>query len=167
MQVAQASGGNVIVIGTSQDKERLKLASELGAYTTIVIDEEDAGQKISEITSNIGVDVAFECAGVAPSANNCLQLLKKTGLYVQVGLYGKKIDFDMDLALTKEIEITNGYASEPTSWERALRLLALKQVNVAPLISTKWALKDWKKAIDMVDNKEAFKVLFDPNEIDA
>ncbi|KMY42687.1 zinc-dependent alcohol dehydrogenase [Peribacillus loiseleuriae] len=168
MQVAKANGGNVIVIGTSQDKERLKLASELGAFATIVIDEEDVHEKISKLTSNLGVDVAFECAGVGPSAYNCLKLLKKTGLYVQVGLYGKKVEFDMDLALTKEINITNGFASEPTSWERALRLLEMKQVNVAPLISTKLPLDDWKKAIEMVDNKDAFKVLFVPNgEIDA
>ncbi|MFJ5624755.1 zinc-binding dehydrogenase [Peribacillus loiseleuriae] len=168
MQVAKANGGNVIVIGTSQDKERLKLAAELGAFATIVIDEEDVHEKIAELTSNLGVDVAFECAGVGPSANNCLKLLKKTGLYVQVGLYGKKVEFDMDLALTKEINITNGFASEPTSWERALRLLEMKQVNVASLISTKLPLDDWQKAIEMVNNKDAFKVLFVPNgEIDA
>ncbi|MDR7079545.1 L-iditol 2-dehydrogenase [Neobacillus niacini] len=163
MQVATASGGNVIVIGTSQDKERLNLATELGAFATIVIDEEDVQKRISEITRNVGVDVAFECAGVGPSANNCLKLLKKTGLFVQVGLYGKKVEIDMDLALTKEINITNGFASEPTSWERALRLLEMKQVNVAPLISTKLPLHEWENAIGMVDNKEAFKVLFVPN----
>jgi L-iditol 2-dehydrogenase len=163
MQVAKANGGNVIVIGTSKDKERLKLAAELGAFATIVADEEDAQKRISEITSNLGVDVAFECAGAAPSANNCLNLLKKTGLFVQVGLYGKKVEFDLDLALTKEINITNGFASEPTSWERALRLLEMKQVNVAPLISKKLPLDEWKRAIEMVGNKESFKVLFVPN----
>lgn len=163
MQVAAASGGNVIVIGTSQDKARLNLASELGAFATIIIDEEDVQNRISEITRNAGVDVAFECAGVGPSANNCLKLLKKTGLFVQVGLYGKKVEFDMDLALTKEINITNGFASEPTSWERALRLLEMKKVNVAPLISTKLPLYEWENAIELVDNKEAFKVLFVPN----
>lgn len=163
MQVAKANGGNVIVIGTSQDQARLDLARELGAFATIVIDEEDVQKRISEITGNIGVDVAFECAGAAPSANNCLKLLKKTGLYVQVGLFGKMVEFDMDLALTKEINMTNGFASEPTSWERALRLLEMKQVNVAPLISTKLPLSEWKKAIEMVNHKEAFKVLFVPN----
>ncbi|MBS4208869.1 zinc-binding dehydrogenase [Bacillus sp. FJAT-50079] len=163
MQVAKANGGNVIVIGTSADRERLHLAAELGAFTTIVIDEEDVEQKITEITGGSGVDVAFECAGVEASAHNCLKLLKKTGLYIQVGLYGKNIMFDMDLALTKEINITNGFASEPTSWERALRLLENKQVNVAPLISTKFTLDQWQEAIDMVDNKQAYKVLFIPN----
>ncbi|MEW9674091.1 zinc-binding dehydrogenase [Ammoniphilus sp. 3BR4] len=163
MQVANANGGKVIVIGTSHDKERLQLAMELGAHATIVVDEEDLELRTAELTRNTGVDVAFECAGVGASAHNCLKVLKKTGLYVQVGLYGKKIEFDMDLALTKEINITNGYASEPTSWERALRLLENKQVNVAPLISTKLPLDEWRKAVRMVETKEAYKVLFTPN----
>ncbi|OCA88018.1 hypothetical protein A8F94_09335 [Bacillus sp. FJAT-27225] len=163
MQLAKASGGNVIVTGTSHDKERLKLASELGAIATIMVDKEDVHEKVAALTGEMGVDVAFECAGAAASANSCLHLLKKTGLYVQVGLYGKKIEFDLDLALTKEINMTNGFASEPTSWERALRMLENKQVNVAPLISMKWPLDEWRRAIESVENKEGFKVLFVPN----
>jgi len=163
LQVAKASGGNVVVVGTSKDQARLALAKELGARETVAIDTDGAEKRIWELTENQGFDVAFECSGVAASADQCLRLLKKTGLYVQVGLFGKKIEFDFDLALMKEIRITNGFASEPTSWERALKLLENGQLNVKPLISTKLPLKEWKRAFAMVENKEAFKVLLDPS----
>ncbi|WP_209123405.1 zinc-binding dehydrogenase [Alkalihalobacillus sp. BA299] len=162
MQVAKASGGKCIVIGTSHDRSRLKLAKELGAFETIIADEEDVTARVREITNGSGFDVAFECAGVEQSARNCLQLLKKTGLYVQVGLYGKDITFDMDLALTKEVNITNGFASERTSWVRALKLLEQKQIQVEPLISMKMPLHKWEEAVDMVRNKSAYKILLDP-----
>jgi L-iditol 2-dehydrogenase len=162
MQVAIASGGRVVVAGTSVDKERLQLAAELGATATIVVNEEDSQIKTSEITNGCGFDVAFECAGAAPSANTCLQLLKKTGLYVQVGLFGQKIEFDFDLALKKEIPMTNSFASERTSWERALRLLSFKQVNVNPLISAKLPLEEWKRGFEMAINKEGYKILLRP-----
>jgi len=163
MQVAMASGGKVVVTGTSIDKERLALAKKLGAYDTIVVDQEDTYKRAEEITDGWGFDVAFECAGAAPSANTCLKLLKKTGLYVQVGLYGKSIQFDHDLALKKEINMTNSYASERTSWERALRLLKFKQVNVAPLSSVKLPIEEWQKGFDMAINKEGYKILLMPN----
>lgn len=161
LQVAQASGGNVVVVGTTQDKSRLKLALELGAKDTIVVDDEKDREKLESVMGTY--DVAFECSGAAPSADNCLHLLKKTGLYVQVGLYGKKIEFDHDLALMKEINITNSYASEPTSWVRALQLLEAGQVNVRPLISNKLPLEEWKKGFEIVMNKEGYKVLLDPH----
>ena len=162
MQTAIASGGRVVVTGTSVDKERLQLATELGATATIVVNEEDTQAKTFEITNGCGFDVAFECAGVAPSADTCLKLLKKTGLYVQVGLFGKKIEFDFDLALNKEVRMTNSFASERTSWERALRLLSSKQVDVKPLISAKLPLEDWKKGFEMAINKEGYKILLQP-----
>lgn len=162
-QVAAASGGKVVVTGTSVDKERLKLASSLGAIKTIIVDEEDVHQCVDEVTNGCGFDVAFECAGASRSADMCLQLLKKTGLYGQVGLFGKKIEFDLDLALKKEISITNSYASERTSWEKTLRMLNYKQVNVKPLISGKFLLEDWEKAFDMAINKKGYKILFAPN----
>ncbi|WP_068673473.1 zinc-binding dehydrogenase [Oceanobacillus sp. Castelsardo] len=161
-QVVQASGGNVTVVGTSQDRARLELAKELGAMDIIVVDDEREQEKLQSIMGTF--DVAFECSGVAPSADNCLHLLKKTGLYVQVGLFGKKILFDHDLALMKEINITNSYASEPTSWVRALQLLESEKVNVKPLISNKLPLEEWEKGFDIVMNKGGFKVLLEPNE---
>jgi L-iditol 2-dehydrogenase len=162
MQLAMASGGKVVVTGTSVDKDRLQLASELGAFAVIDVEAEDVYHKTAMITDGLGFDVAFECAGAAPSADTCLKLLKKTGLYVQVGLFGKKISFDMDLALKKEIVMTNSYASERTSWVRALRLLELRQVNVNPLISAKLPLAEWQRGFEMAINKEGYKILLQP-----
>jgi len=92
-------------------------------------------------------------------------MLKKTGLYSQVGLYGKKVVFDFDLALKKEISITNSFATARTSWEKALRLLQHKQVDMQPLISAKLPLKDWERGFAMAMNKEGYKILLCPGEV--
>jgi L-iditol 2-dehydrogenase len=164
MQVAAASGAKVVMAGTSTDMERLKLAASLGASETIIVDKEDVLKRAEEITEGQGFDVAFECSGAAPSADTCLKVLKKTGYYGQVGLFGKKVEFDHDLALMKEINITNSYASERTSWEIALRLLKFKLVNITPLLGPFIPLEDWKKAFDMAINKEGYKIMLKPNK---
>jgi threonine dehydrogenase-like Zn-dependent dehydrogenase len=69
MQLAIASGGKVVVTGTAVDKERLKLAAEFGAHAVINVTEADAAAKAAAITREAGFDVAFECAGAAPSAD--------------------------------------------------------------------------------------------------
>ena len=86
LQVAAASGAKVVVAGTSGDKERLELALKLGALDILVVSQDDFSAKTNEITKGNGFDAAFECSGAEPSADTCLKLLKKTGLYVQVGL---------------------------------------------------------------------------------
>ena len=164
LQVAIASGAKVVVTGTDLDEKRLATAKQLGAAETINVEREDVVKRTDEITDGCGFDVAFECAGVAPSADTCLKVLKKTGIFSQVALFGKKIAYDFDLALTKEVRITNSYASERTSWERALRLLASKKIDVKPLISGKFPLKQWEKAFEMAINKEGYKILLMPNQ---
>jgi L-iditol 2-dehydrogenase len=164
LQVAKANGGNVVVVGTSRDEERLNLALELGAMAVVNMEEKDAEKRLMELTKHRGFDVAIECAGVALSLNNCIQLLRKQGLLIQMGLFGKKIEFDSDLALMKELNYTNGFATEPTSWEIALRLLEYKHVDVSPLISNKLSINEWQNALELAEKKVGYKTLLLPNE---
>lgn len=163
LQVAKANGGNCVVIGTSKDKERLQLAKELGAIAVINIEEADAKSQLKELTRGRGFDVAIECAGVNASLNICIEQLRKQGHLIQMGLFGKKVEFDADLVLMKELHYTNGFATEPTSWEIALRLLEYKQVDIKPLISHKIPLEEWEEAIRLAEQKEGLKVLLVPN----
>jgi L-iditol 2-dehydrogenase len=160
VQLAKLQGAYVIAAGTPQDEHRLKLAQQLGA-DLIVSDPKELPGTIAN-TNPHGVDVAFECAGVAASAKTCLESLRKQGLYSQVGVFGKEIPMDMDKFLFKEIQITNNYASERSSWEIALRLLKNKQVQFTPLISKKVPLKDWEEGFHFAEQKKGFKVLMIP-----
>ncbi len=166
MQVAIACGASVTVGGTSFDRERLKLAKQCGALEVIVVDEENPAERAIQITSGYGFDAAFECAGAAASADTCLKVLKKTGLFGQLGLYGTVPGFDMDLALMKEINITNSYASEPTSWETALELMKNGKVDLKPLIGKKYPIGQWCEAFDAVIRKEGYKTLIIPERND-
>lgn len=162
MQVANASGGICVIGGTRVDASRLEMARGLGAVETLMADGDDFAERCRQITEGRGFDVAIECAGAARSADTCLRVLKKTGRYIQIGLYGQSIPFDHDLALKKEITITNGFTSTKTSWQRALRLIQYGRVNVKPLISAILPLDDWEKGFAMAANKEGCKILLKP-----
>lgn len=163
LQLAKAAGARVVVLGTTLDKDRMAIAQKMGALTTVFVDREDVYARTQEITDGKGFDIAYECAGVAASADTCLRVLKKAGDFVQIALYGKAIPFDHDFALTREINIRNGMAHSLNTWDIALRLLQFHQVDVNSLITGKFALEDWEKAFDMAINKKGLKVLFLPN----
>lgn len=65
-QVLKSVEAKVIVVGITQDAERLKTAKELGA--DIVIDSltEDAVEIINTFTNGKMADYCFECSGAAP-----------------------------------------------------------------------------------------------------
>lgn len=163
LQISIAQGAKVVVVGTSRDQERFKLAKEFGAYETLNIEEPGAFEKLQNISKPDGFDVAIECAGHELSLSNCLTLLKKQGELIQVGLFGKPIQFDSDLFLMKEIKYVNGFASNPTSWDIALKLMKENKVALKSLISYKYSLEDWEEAINSVQEGKGFKTLFVPN----
>ncbi|HWQ80348.1 MAG TPA: zinc-binding dehydrogenase [Anaerovoracaceae bacterium] len=162
MQLVHQCGAKVMMTGTSVDADRLRVASETGADRVVNISAQDPEKEMNEFTKGEGFDVAFECAGAAASADLCLRLLRKSGQYSQVGLFGKPVVFDHDLALKKEIHIVNSFASERTSWETALRLLEWGKINTDVLISHKYKFEDFEDAFAAALNKEGFKILLTP-----
>ena len=162
--VAHANGGIVIMTGLQSDTERLAIAKELGGvYETVNVDQDGALEKILELTNGMGPHVAYECAGAASSADFCLHALRKTGTYAQVAIPGKPIQMDMDLALYKEIALTNSYASERTSWLTALSLLKHHLIHIEPLISAVFPLERWDEGFQQTIDKKGFKVLLMPH----
>ena len=75
-----------------------------------------------------------------------LELIRKGGRYVQVGIFGKPVEADLDLILYKELSYSSGFASTPTSWNRALALLDSGDVRLDPLVSEVVPIADWERA---------------------
>ena len=166
-QVAHANGGIVMMTGLAQDSQRFAMAEKLGGVAHFIrVDQEGALERILALTDGLGPQVAYECAGVASSADFCLKALRKTGTYAQVAIPGKPVPVDMDLALYKEIVMTNSYASERTSWLTALSLLKNHLVNIAPLATSILPLDQWEEGFRRAIAKEGFKVLLMPHPED-
>jgi L-iditol 2-dehydrogenase len=151
-QVARASGGNVTVLGLERDRARLDLASSLGLGTAV-----------------IGVDdhptpsVVCECSGAAAAAEYGLQQIGKGGKYVQVGIFGKPVTVPFDQILYKELTVTSGNASTPSSWKRAMALLESGQVVLDPLVTEVVPLSDWERVFSMVRAGEGVKYVLAPD----
>ena len=134
-QVARASGGDVHVRGTPRDATRLAAAEALG-FATSTTDDAAPGD----------FDVVVECSGHEAGMAFALESAARGGRYVQIGLAGKPVLLPFDLVCFKELSVTSGFASTPTSWTRALDVLESRQVELEPLLSHAIPLDEWERA---------------------
>ncbi|MEZ4659172.1 MAG: zinc-binding dehydrogenase [Caldilineaceae bacterium] len=162
MQVVKAAGATVLLVGTNADAARMEVGQQLGADAILNVQVEDVEAAIRERTDGLGADVVFECSGAAASARNCLQWVRRRGRYVQVGLFSKAVEWDQNQICYKEVQMSGSFATIPSSWRKALRLLENGQVQTAPLITHTWALADWQAAFDTFERRDGLKNVFLP-----
>ncbi len=160
LQFAVACGGNVIVAGTKEDRDRLALAKELGACEVVYSDQPDAGRQIAALSAPFGPDVVLECSGAVPAIAMDLDVIRKGGRYVQVGLTGRPVTFDMNLITLKELTVQGTYAQKTQWWSRSLELMSQKKIKLEPLITDVFPLEKWEEAFDSYIRKDGIKYLF-------
>ncbi len=161
-QVARAEGGCVVILGTDRDKNRLKIAEELGFSQVMNIDREDPGEYIKELTDGFGADVVFEGAGVPKAAEMLLGMVRKLGKFTQIGLMGKPFKIDWEQIAYKEIQVTGMFSQNWRDWERALTLISQGQVNVEALVSSQVPITEWETCFRRLEAAEEVKVLLTP-----
>ena len=161
-QVVKQSGAVTLVLGTDHDVARLETAKELGVDYVVNVSKEDPKELVDGLTDGKGADVVLECAGVEASVGQCMKLVRRKGQYTQIGLAGKSVRFDIDQVVFKEVLMRGGFASIPSTWDRAIKLMELGKVKVKPLISHVLPITDWEHAFDLFHKKSGLKILLTP-----
>ncbi len=157
-QVARASGGHVLVVGTDRDEIRLAKARELGFDAALASE----GHVIDALGGALGADVSIECSGSGAGAGTCLEHSRRGGRYVQMGLAGQPVKVPMDEICYRELLVTSGFASTPRSWRRTLRMITSGMVQLAPLVSEVVPLDDWERVFADTRAGRGIKYVFDP-----
>jgi L-iditol 2-dehydrogenase len=150
-QVALVLGGRVHVRGTERDLERLALAAGLG-FATSVAGHDEAPE----------ADISIECSGSASGMATCLERTRRGGHYVQIGLAGKAVAVPLDEVSYRELTVTSGNASTPSSWRNALALLEARRIRLEPLVSEVVPLEDWARAVAAIRAGRGVKYVLDP-----
>lgn len=163
LQVVRAAGARTVILGTSKDEGRLALARQLGADFALNVDTIDPAPMVRDITpEGLGADVVYECTGAGPAAMQLLSLVRRRGRYVQLGLFGKPVAWDLDQIVYRELTCTGSNASVPTSWIRALQLMEAGAVRLKPLITGAFDITDWERAFAVFEEKTGVKTLLRP-----
>lgn len=163
-QIVKSYGGIVVMTGLTKDKERLDAAKEKFAIDYIVdVQTENTAELVKKLTDGYGADVCFDCTGAVPSMQLGMDLLRKQGQYVQVGLFAKNVvDVDFSKIIQKELYVTGTRSQNTHDWEPTLALMSKGAINAAKMITNELGINEWDKAYHLIKSGEAIKVIFKP-----
>ncbi|MHC4645121.1 MAG: galactitol-1-phosphate 5-dehydrogenase [Planctomycetota bacterium] len=127
-----AGCGKIIAVDLDQDK--LDLALNLGADISLKPNSTDVKQAILDVTENRGADIAFEAVGISTTVSTAIEALRKGGSLTLVGNLSPRVDFPLQLAVTRQISIYGSCASSG-EYPTCLDMIADGRINVDALIS--------------------------------
>ena len=154
-------GAYVILSGLPADREKFLLAKQYGA--DVCVESFDELKEAVYAKNPKGADITCDCTGVAPALENCMKVIRPMGTHLQIGLFGGKVPFRLDYMFDREVNYIPSNSSAVSSWRIALDLLGKGKVDLAPLISKRCSLDDWKEGVDTVLSKTAYKVILIPD----
>ena len=157
---AKAAGASEVYV-IAKHQGRGGLAAKMGATAVIYSNEGNPVKKLQEMTGGIGTDAAIECVGRPETPQLAVELTRRGGIAVIVGIFDKPgiIDFSTMTFTEKTMVGSSIYIHEGKT---AITLMADKRIDPSPLISSIVPLKDAaKKGFEaLINDKEAnIKVL--------
>jgi len=159
--LAHTGCGKLIVLDVAED--RLSIAASLGATHTINSGKEDALAVVKKLTNDRGADVSFEAVGMSVTVDLAVRCLRKGGAVTLVGNVAPKIEFPLQVAVTRELSIHGSCASRG-EYTACLDMLARGDLKAEPLISASAPLADGAQWFERLYRKEPglLKVVLKP-----
>jgi len=152
-QVALLKGCRVIAVDL--EDYRLEVSKRYGADVVVNTKREDIVKTVKKLTK-MGSDLVIEAAGTTSAVEQTPFLVRKVGKVALVGEFEGYLNLeDADEALFFTIYIS------PVEYPLAVELIAKKLVDVRGLITHRFKLVDFEKALQTIDNpsEKSLKVI--------
>jgi threonine dehydrogenase-like Zn-dependent dehydrogenase len=149
----QAGASLIVVTGTTRDAARLELAKKLGADHVIDVQQEDALERVMQITEGKGVDVVLDCtagAGTTPVLLGIDALKRRAGTLLVQGELAAFPDFPIKKLTEKAITIKSARGHSYRAVELAIAQLASKRFPLDLLTTHEYGLEEVDTAIRAV-----------------
>ncbi|MGS2741026.1 zinc-dependent alcohol dehydrogenase family protein [Sinomicrobium sp. M5D2P17] len=147
-----------VIIMIDVDENRLALAGELGATHTVNSAEENAEEAVKKIVGEEGVDVAIEAVGLPVTWDICQGIVKPGAHLANVGVHGKKVDFDIHKLWIKNLTITTGLVNTNTT-PMLLKAVSTNRFDLKKLITHHFRLNELEHAYQVFLNGAREKAL--------
>jgi alcohol dehydrogenase len=142
--------GKIIMIGI--EAYRLAVSKERGALT-IDPNQENAPQRVRELTGGYGADVVVECAGNPESFKIAFDSVRKGGSVSLMGMWGKPVEVPLNEMVMNNITIFTGLVHCDRLHE-TVQLIEAGRINTNFLITHRMKLDDILEAYRIFEHKE-------------
>ena len=152
---ARAAGAHqIIVTGLERDAERLSMASEMGATHTVVIDQENARDKVGDITAGRMADVVIDATS-GPNTEPvslAMDLACQGGTVVLAGMHGGEPVSNLvtDKIVSRTLNVHGVWGRHREAVFSALRLIESGQYPLEKLCTHEFPLDAVDEAMETV-----------------
>jgi len=156
---AKAYGANPVVLSDPVPSRRA-MAMALGADA--VLDPGTAVQDQVAALTGDGFDIVFEASGAVPALRQAFEVLRRGGQMVQIGVFSaEEISLPVNQLLIGEFQFLGSFRYGAV-FDEAIRLVASNRVDLRPLISRVFPLREANAALTLACAKnDAVKVQID------
>ncbi|KAM3073637.1 hypothetical protein ACMFMF_006840 [Clarireedia jacksonii] len=130
--------GQIIV--SEPTTSRQKFAKEFGADAILNPVTDDVEKKVMELTGGEGVDIVFDCAGVAVGLKAACTLIKPHGTVVNVAIWEKPVPFNPNWLVMREGKYISALGYVRRDFEETIQAIASGSMTPAAMITSKIAL---------------------------
>lgn len=153
--VSKAMGAKEVV-GINDEPYRRKIADKMGFDRVLEkLPEKEYGtfDVVLEMSGNrLGIDIALDAVSIG-------------GKLIAFGIPKENVSIDWGkYMINKELTILSVFGRRLwETWEQTSKLLKSKKIDLSPLITHKFKLKDFEKAMDLMKSRKCGKILLTPH----
>ena len=157
------------VYATDVSDYRLSMAWTMGADLTINPKKQDVYSTVMEATEGEGVDVLLEMSGAPSAIDEGFRSLKPGGEAALLGLTSADLSFNLDDHIIFKGASVHGIVGRKLwdTWYKMRGLLRSGAIDLAPLVTHRFALDDFENAFELMATGDCGKVVMFPDAADA
>lgn len=162
--LARTFGASMIIL-SEVDERRIEIARKLGAVHIINPLKEDIEKSILDLTNGRGADAVIVAVGSPHAQKDALRIIRKGGrinFFAGLPPGSEEVSINTNIIHYKQITVLGTSMQTPLEFKRALDLMASGLVNVKPLITHRYSLKNGLEAFLKSLKAEGLKIILTP-----
>mgnify|MGYP005832138023 CR=1 FL=1 len=161
LQVARISGAMAVVV-TDKLPHRLQAAASLGATAVFPVDSGREAEEVLKFTNGRGVDVAFEASDDNSAVEAAVAAAKPGARVVLIGIPSdNRTAFTASTARRKGLTFVMVRRMK-LAYPRAINLVRRGLVDVRAVVSHRFPLHEFERALQVAHRREGLKVIIEP-----
>ncbi|KAG7097595.1 hypothetical protein E1B28_004931 [Marasmius oreades] len=164
-QLLKLNGASKVVIAANKGI-KTRIAQDLGAADEYIeIDRSDPEPAWKRLRNEYpyGFDAVIEATGAEEVANDAINYVRRGGTLMIYGVYANSdlVHWSPSKIFGDEIKIIGSFA-QTNCFPRAVQYLDSGKVKVKGMVTDRFAIKDYQKALDKMNSRGALKVVVKP-----
>jgi len=152
----------VLISDISED--RLRFAETKRAGSVLDASNVDVPQEVRRQTGGRGADLAIAASGSQKAVVQALQSVRKGGTVCIFGVPpgGSVLEYDISDPYNSEVSILSSYGASDSDAAKALSLISGHTIDFGSLITHRFQVADFKRAVETATSGKGMKVVITP-----